>query len=182
MLGHLLALTLAGRRQQIAQPHLGRKDAGMVGPGCRDQLVARGHAEVRLAPFLQPGLEITVEVLAQDGRHGCLEQRLQKEPHGIGALVEIQRPQQRFERVGQNIRARATGFGLALPQAQFARQASRVGKAGQARRPHQGRPHPSQPAFFELREALEEPGASDKIEDRIAQKLKTFVVARPRSG
>ncbi len=108
-----------------------------------------------------------------------LDQRRQPALHRAHALIEIQRAEHGFKRIGQQGLARpAAAARFAFAQPQVIAQANLIRQFAQFLGAHQRRSDGGQPPFGEIGILPKEPVRHDEIEHRIAQKFQPLVVFR----
>ena len=150
--------------------------AGVGGTAFGDHFVARRRLSRPLQPFLQFAFGIVVAAGGERRSDFVGEPLREERPDGIGAAVEPQRAQQRFERVGQQRPLVAPAVALfAAPQPQEASQLQPARHPRQRRGVRQAAAHFRQRAFPPVAPARHEPFRRDRAEDGVAEEFQSLV-------
>ncbi len=142
-----------------------------------DQLIMWQRQTASLQPFLQGGLGVLARLARIDPVDAGLVEPFDGRSRGLEAGIQIDRPEDGFQRIGENRRTPETAaFQLALAQTQGIAQAKIGGNFGQGFLTHQVGAQARQFAFLERREMLIQERRDGAVEHAVAQKLEPFVV------
>jgi hypothetical protein len=148
----------------------------VIGAELLDDAVRRGRLEPRLCGLLQPGLEV-VEPLELDGLDPLGEQALDDLDRRDEPTVEVDRREDRLERVGEDRwLGAAARLLLALAEHHPLADAELAGDLAQAGLAHDLGAGHAELAFPELRIPRHQLVAHDQVEDRVAQELEPLIV------
>src|SRR5215208_5839151 len=100
LLGELLARPLCDRLDAATSPDLDRKDGTVSEPTYVEHLVHGGHAVACLAGLLEPRLGIQDGSIRPAG-HLARREALHQRPRGPKSAVDVDGPDDRFERAGE---------------------------------------------------------------------------------
>jgi len=178
--GHLLGLLLrlADRARPLLAAERDRDDEPLVVIGAEllDDLVGRRRLEPRLRGLLEPGLEV-VEALELDGLDPLREQPVDHRVGGHEAGVEIDRGDDRLERVGEDRwLGPPAGLLFALAEHQPLAEPERAGDLGEPGFADDLRARHAELALAELGIARHQAMADHQIEDGVAEELEPFVI------
>ena len=172
------AATTFGTQAARVDAALDVEHARMVGTARRYQIVRRQWLTARLQPFLQACLRILV-VRCRRGSKPWRDEGAHKFAAGNPAAVEMNRSDERFERVGQDrIATESSALQLAGPQVQRITEVEIARDRGEGRLADQARTQARQLAFVRLGEFLEKKFGNDHVDQRVAEELQPLVVAR----
>jgi hypothetical protein len=147
------------------------------GAQCGGHAVHRQLHFVTLQPFLQFGLRILGRGFHARVDFHRLVQPVHQRLGGGKAGVEVDRADQRLERIGQDRRpVRAAGAGLALAQLEQRRQRQPHSQAVQGVLLDQVGPHARQVALGQGRQADVQQVRNRQVQHRVAEKLQALVV------
>ncbi len=145
--------------------------------GGRFDCIARQRQAACLQRFLQTGLGILQFRRARQPVEARHEQPLDHLRRGVEAAVQVDRAEQRFERVGQDrFAAEAAGFQLARAEPQLLAELDLGGDDRERLAAHQARAEARQLALVGGAELAEHQHGDHAVEHRVAEELQPFVV------
>ena len=149
--------------------------------GGRFDCIARQRQAAGLQRFLQTGLGILQFRRARQPVEARHEQPLDHLRRGVEAAVQVDRAEQRLERVGQDrLAPEAAGLQLARAEPQLLAELDLGGDHRQRLAAHQARAEARQLALVGGAELAEHQHGDHAVEHRVAEELQSFVVRRRR--
>lgn len=154
------------------------KNLGMISATGCDQFVDRQCQPLRLQQFLQTGLGVLVVGASRVG-NTLIEQIAHAVAASLPTAVEVDGGDQGLERIGKNgIAPETATLELARAKSQLIAKFQISRHASQRWFAHQARTQPRELTFVCLRETFVQHLGDEQVDQRVAEELQAFVVAR----